>query len=71
MATRRHRLAQWISAYSFLCAYPTPANPTYPSKDPVAPIDYCVAPQALPVQAQVLPEAGSDHLPILVSYRLM
>ncbi|MCA1676918.1 MAG: hypothetical protein LC799_33665, partial [Actinobacteria bacterium] len=53
-------------AYPFLAAYPTLARPTYPTKDPVEPIDYCVAPQELLVQAEVSPEAGSDHLPVFV-----
>jgi endonuclease/exonuclease/phosphatase family metal-dependent hydrolase len=60
--------AVWLDAYPFLTAYPTPAKPTHPTKDPVEPIDYCVAPQTLPVQVEVLSEAGSDHLPILVKY---
>ncbi|MGH4010033.1 MAG: endonuclease/exonuclease/phosphatase family protein [Pseudonocardiaceae bacterium] len=57
----------WLDAYPFLAAYPTPAKSTYPAKDPVEPIDYCVAPQELPVQAEVLIEVGSDHLPVLVT----
>jgi endonuclease/exonuclease/phosphatase family metal-dependent hydrolase len=60
----------WLDAYPFLRAYPTPVEPTHPTKDPVEPIDYCVAPRELPIQAKVLPEAGSDHLPILVGVRL-
>ncbi|MDQ4031077.1 MAG: endonuclease/exonuclease/phosphatase family protein [Actinomycetota bacterium] len=55
----------WLAAHPFLRSYPTPAEPTYPSKEPIEPIDYCVAPQELPVQAEVLPETGSDHLPLL------
>lgn len=58
----------WLDAYPFLAAYPMPAKPTYPAKDPVEPIDYCVAPQELPAQAEVLIEVGSDHLPVLVTY---
>lgn len=58
--------SDWIDGHSFLRAYPTPAKPTHPAKCPTEPIDYCVAPQELPVQAEVLPEVGSDHLPISV-----
>jgi endonuclease/exonuclease/phosphatase family metal-dependent hydrolase len=58
----------WLDAYPFLAAYPMPATPTYPSKDPVEPIDYCVAPQELSVRAEVLAEEGSDHLPIFASW---
>lgn len=58
--------SDWLNAYPTLAAYPTPAKPTYPTKKPVEPIDYCVAPQGLAVEAEVLSEAGSDHLPILV-----
>lgn len=58
--------SDWIDEYSLLSAYPTPAEATHPIKEPVEAIDYCVGSQALRVQAEVLPEAGSDHLPILV-----
>ncbi len=57
----------WLDAHPFLRFYPAPAQQTYPSKDPVEPIDYCVAPQELPIRAEVLPEAGSDHLPLLAT----
>lgn len=60
----------WLDAHPSLRAYPTSGEPTYPTKHPVEPIDYCVAPQILPVRVEVLSEAGSDHLPILVSCRL-
>ncbi|MGH4017190.1 MAG: endonuclease/exonuclease/phosphatase family protein [Pseudonocardiaceae bacterium] len=59
--------SDWIDAHSFLRAYPAPAEATHPTKDPVEQIDYCVAPQTVSVQAEVLPEAGSDHLPIIVN----
>ena len=57
----------WLDAYPSLRAYPTPAKPTYPTKNPEEPIDYCVAPQELSVRAEALTVEGSDHLPILVS----
>lgn len=60
----------WLDTYPSLCSYPMPAKPTHPTKEPVEPIDYCVAPRTLPVQAEVLPRAGSDHQPILVRCRL-
>jgi endonuclease/exonuclease/phosphatase family metal-dependent hydrolase len=56
----------WLGRHPSLRAFPYPAEPTYPAKEPVEAIDYCVAPQALPVHATVLAEDGSDHLPILV-----
>lgn len=62
--------ASWLGAYPSLRAYPFPAEPTYPTDDPVEPIDYCVAPQALPVHAEALTATGSDHLPISVRCRV-
>lgn len=61
--------SDWLGAHLFLRAYPTPAEPTHPAKEPMEAIDYCVAPQALQVQAEVLPEVGSDHSAILVICR--
>ncbi|MGH3933195.1 MAG: endonuclease/exonuclease/phosphatase family protein [Pseudonocardiaceae bacterium] len=60
----------WLDVYPFLAAYPMLAQPTYPTKNPVETIDYCVAPQNLSVKAEVLPEVGSDHFPVLVSCRI-
>lgn len=60
----------WLDTYPSLCSYPMPAKPTYPAKEPVEAIDYCVTTQELAVRAEVLAEAGSDHLPVFVSYRL-
>jgi endonuclease/exonuclease/phosphatase family metal-dependent hydrolase len=42
---------------------------TYPVDDPAEPIDYCVASPSFSVQAQALPVAGSDHLPLLLDVR--
>ena len=56
----------WLDQHPSLCSYPTPAKPTYPTKDLVESIDYCVAPEQLLVRAETLTEAGSDHLPVLV-----
>lgn len=58
--------SSWLGRYPSLRAFPFPAEPTYPVKQPVEAIDYCLAPQALPVYAAVLVKDGSDHLPILV-----
>lgn len=60
----------WLNEHPSLRAYPAPAKPTYPTKDPTEPIDYCVAPHTLPIQAEVLVQAGSDHLPIFVRFQL-
>jgi endonuclease/exonuclease/phosphatase family metal-dependent hydrolase len=58
--------SSWLGRYPSLRAVPFPAEPTYPAKAPVEAIDYCLAPQALPVHAAALAEVGSDHLPVLV-----
>lgn len=55
----------WIDEYPTLWAHPQ-STPTYPTKAPSEPIDYCVVPQAVRVHAEVLSETGSDHLPILL-----
>ncbi|MCA1604874.1 MAG: endonuclease/exonuclease/phosphatase family protein [Acidobacteria bacterium] len=61
---------EWIDAYPHLYTYPTPAEPTHPTKEPIESIDYCVAPRAISVHVDVLSETGSDHRPIFVSCRL-
>jgi endonuclease/exonuclease/phosphatase family metal-dependent hydrolase len=68
------RRPSWLGQYPFLRAVPFPAEPTYPAKAPVEAIDYCLAPQALPVHAAALAQAGSDHLPVgwpVEEYRLL
>jgi endonuclease/exonuclease/phosphatase family metal-dependent hydrolase len=60
--------SDWLNKFPSLRAHPAPAEPTYPTKDPVESIDYCVTRQELPAHAEVLPEPGSDHLPILVQF---
>lgn len=62
--------SDWLDTHPHLRAYPVPAVPTHTTKDPVEPVDYCVAPQHLSVEVEVLTESGSDHLPILASWRL-
>lgn len=58
----------WLDQDSPLRAYPAPAQPTYPTREPVEAIDYCVVPRDLTVEAETLTVTGSDHLPILVRY---
>lgn len=58
--------SSWLGEYPSLRTYPSPVESTYPTDEPIEPIDYCVASQALPVQAEVLTTTSSDHLPILV-----
>lgn len=60
----------WLNMHPALRSYPEPSEPTHPIKDPVEPIDYCVARQELQIHAEVLREAGSDHLPIFAACRL-
>ena len=45
----------------------SPAKLTYPADQPAEPIDYCVASAAFRLDAEVLPGAASDHLPLLIS----
>ena len=47
----------------------SPAKLTYPADEPAEPIDYCVASAAFRLDADVLPGAASDHLPLLISAR--
>jgi endonuclease/exonuclease/phosphatase family metal-dependent hydrolase len=61
--------AAWLTEMPLLRAYPNPAVPTYPTKNPVEAIDYCVASEGTIVQVEVLSEPGSDHVPILVRSR--
>jgi endonuclease/exonuclease/phosphatase family metal-dependent hydrolase len=58
--------AAWITKYGALRAHPDPAVATYPTKQPVEAIDYCVAPASLRVEAEVLGVEGSDHLAVLM-----
>lgn len=46
------------------------AVPTYPATDPLEPIDYVVTAAPLSVAAEVLPETGSDHFPVLATISL-
>jgi len=47
----------------------SPAKLTYPVHEPAEPIDYCLASAAFRLDAEVLPGAASDHLPLLISAR--
>ena len=52
-----------------LSTYPEPAVASYPVEQPQECIDYCVAPMGSEVEATVLSTPGSDHLPVLATYR--
>ncbi len=45
---------------------PSPALATYPTKEPVEPIDYAIL-AGLSLSAETLSSAASDHLPILIT----
>lgn len=62
--------ASWLGHHPSLRAYPSTVTATYHTKEPAEAIDYCVAVKDLSVQAEVLPEVGSDHLPVIVRYRV-
>jgi endonuclease/exonuclease/phosphatase family metal-dependent hydrolase len=47
----------------------SPQKLTYPAGAPAEPIDYCVASPGFLLDAEVLPTAASDHLPLLISAR--
>jgi endonuclease/exonuclease/phosphatase family metal-dependent hydrolase len=58
--------AAWIQGHGRVRAHPDPPIATYPTKQPVEAIDYCVAPASQHVEAEVLTVQGSDHLALLV-----
>jgi endonuclease/exonuclease/phosphatase family metal-dependent hydrolase len=58
----------WEHLGSTLGIHPTGAMPTYPARDPVESIDYCVAPRDQQVHVATLDVTGSDHLPILANF---
>ncbi|MGH3403809.1 MAG: endonuclease/exonuclease/phosphatase family protein [Streptosporangiaceae bacterium] len=45
------------------------AHLTYPADEPSEAIDYCVASPGFDLDAEVIPAAGSDHLPVLIRAR--
>jgi endonuclease/exonuclease/phosphatase family metal-dependent hydrolase len=57
----------WLGSDSLFTAFPQPEQPTYPVGQPAEPIDYCIASPGLSVEVEVLPVAGSDHYPVLLS----
>ncbi len=61
--------SSWLDELLSMAVCPDPTQPTYPTIEPVEPIDYCVASAGLTMEATVLPVAGSDHLPLLVTAR--
>lgn len=62
--------SSWLGDGGPITVSPDPAQPTYPADHPVEPIDYCLASPGIHLNAEVLPVAGSDHLPQLVLARL-
>jgi endonuclease/exonuclease/phosphatase family metal-dependent hydrolase len=59
---------RWTGTHGMTAA---PASaPTYPAADPREPIDYVVTAPPLRADAEVLNEAGSDHLPVLATVAL-
>jgi endonuclease/exonuclease/phosphatase family metal-dependent hydrolase len=59
----------WIDSDGSVTVAPTPAQATYPAKEPVEAIDYCVASPGITLEAKVLAASGSDHLAMLVVAR--
>ena len=63
--------ADWAGTVALpLVVGPDPAEPSHPARDPVRPIDYCIAAPEVALAAQVVTAAGSDHLPLLVDCRI-
>jgi endonuclease/exonuclease/phosphatase family metal-dependent hydrolase len=62
--------ATWQQQEPSFWAYSASDAPTYPARDPIEAIDYCVASLGLNIDVNVLNVPGSDHLPILVYYTL-
>lgn len=62
--------SSWLDNYPLLNAYPETAEPTYPTNEPVEPIDYCIVSPGVSIQAKVMTAGGSDHLPVLVHCQL-
>lgn len=62
--------SSWLGDGDPVTVSPDPPAATYPAADPVEPIDYCLASPGIALTAEVLPVAGSDHLPQLVRAHL-
>ena len=63
--------ADWAGQVALpLVVGPDPPQPSHPARDPVRPIDYCIAAPGVALDAQVVTAAGSDHLPVLVDCRI-
>jgi endonuclease/exonuclease/phosphatase family metal-dependent hydrolase len=57
--------ADCLGDHHALTIAPNPPRPTHPARQPDEPIDYVIASPGTSTEAQVLPTAGSDHLPVL------
>lgn len=60
--------AEWIARDEPVVVAPD-VQPTYPAKEPVEAIDYCVASPHVSLDAKVLSASGSDHLAVLAVVR--
>lgn len=58
----------WQERHPTVCAYPRDPIPTFPTRHPTRPIDYCIARKTQRIDVHALDVAGSDHLPILVQF---
>lgn len=61
--------SSWLGSADPVSVVPSPAQPTYPTGEPVEAIDYCVASPTLALNAKVLDIGGSDHLAVLFEAR--
>ncbi len=62
--------ATWADVLPGATFCPDPPEPTHPARRPIRAIDYGVASAGVHASARVLPTAGSDHLPVLVTVRI-
>jgi endonuclease/exonuclease/phosphatase family metal-dependent hydrolase len=63
------RPATWVAGYAGFA--PTVRGATFPAHRPIIQLDHLLAGPGLACSgARVLPSAGSDHLPVLASFRL-
>lgn len=60
----------WINTDQSISYSPDPPIPTYPTGEPMEPIDYCIGPSDALFESEVLTVFGSDHLPILTKFWL-
>jgi len=58
----------WLNRNGSVVVCPELAQPIYPVLEPVKPIDYCVAPPGLHVEARHCRLGGLDHLSVMVGW---